>query len=71
MPLSLKNVMCDLSCSIHNLPEAITLQSDILAYNAVMTHTNQLANIGDFVKVISSEIPVSVLCVAYRLIIYV
>ena len=45
-------VMRDLlrTCSLHNLPEQVTLQSMILRYQAALCQSKQLVPVGDLVK---------------------
>ena len=53
----LRNLMCSTGCTLHGLPESVTLESDILEHKAVVTVTNkQIANTSDFVKVVSSNV---------------
>ena len=54
--IPLKDLMRRFGCSIHELPETLSLQSYILSFKAVMTQTKQLANISDFVKVTSPRV---------------
>lgn len=56
--------MCDqiplrdllVTCSLHNLPTDVTLLMDIIPYQAVMSETKELVNVGDFVKLTSNNV---------------
>ena len=60
----LLDVMCDdiplrdllRKCTLHNLPEGISLQTMFLSHHAIMSQTRQLANVGDFVKITSTNV---------------
>ena len=55
-PTPLRNLMRSTGCTLHGLPESVTLESDILEHKAVVTVTKQTANTSDFVKVVSSNV---------------
>lgn len=44
------------SCAIHNLPPDLSLESEVLKHKAVMSRCKELANIGDFTKVLFSQV---------------
>ena len=52
----LGDLLRDYSCTIHNLPTDLSLESEILECKAVMSGSKELGNIGDFVKVSSPQL---------------
>ena len=56
VPKSIVELMKHFGCSVHDLPETLSLESPILAFKAVMTQSKQIANIGEFVKVTSPRV---------------
>lgn len=58
-PKTLKYLMRNCGCTLHNLPETVSLESDILSYKAVISQKKLIVNVGDFVKVTSCQSHVS------------
>ena len=58
------DVFCDntplkdllMTCSLHGLPQDVTLHSRVLVHHGVMGHRKRLVNVGDFVKVTSDNV---------------
>ena len=53
---SLRNYLHRHNCSIHNMPQGVTLQSDVLHYGALTSHSGSLIYQGDFVKLNTEEV---------------
>lgn len=68
VPKSIEELMRHFGCSVHDLPETLSLESPILAFKAVMTQSKQIANIGDFVKVTSPRISIGILLACGRIV---
>ena len=56
VPKSIEELMRHFGCSVHDLPETLSLESPILAFKAVMTQSKKIVNLGDFVKVTSPRV---------------
>ncbi|XP_019859712.1 PREDICTED: uncharacterized protein LOC109587945 [Amphimedon queenslandica] len=76
VPCKILDIICDQislrellrTCTLHNMPDDVTLEMNILPYSAVMSKTMQLLDVGDFVKISSSIVTTGVLIACGRLI---
>ena len=49
------------TCTVHGLPQDVTLNSSVFVHLGVMSQRNTLINIGDFVKITSGNVSVIVI----------
>uniref|UniRef100_A0A1X7U134 Uncharacterized protein n=1 Tax=Amphimedon queenslandica TaxID=400682 RepID=A0A1X7U134_AMPQE len=53
---SLRNYLYRHNCNIHNMPQGVTLQSDVLHHRALTSHSGLLIYQGDFVMLNTKEV---------------